>query len=145
MYTLEEIAALRQKCLSLKLDNAEILLKYTDAELQAICNGIGPDAFPDQLRDFISTMNPTLQPAAFIHDVEWYESTGDAEDFSESNSRLRQNGDRCAEAEYRWYNPLRYYVMWKAQKFAALCQFCGLEFYKQSKKESTEHGCPVNT
>lgn len=139
MYTLEEIAALRKKCLALKLDNAEIILKYTNEELQNICNGIGPEAFPDAIRAFVSNINPTLQPAAFIHDVEWYESTGEVEDFSESNSRLRQNGDKCAEAEYGWYNPIRYYVMWKAQKLAAMCQFFGLEFYKKSKADPMQH------
>lgn len=140
MYTLEEIAALRQKCEELQLEGRELLKKYSDEELQCICNGIGPEAFPDSIRAFVSNINPTLQPAAFIHDIEWYESTGEVEDFSESNSRLRQNGDRCAKAAYAWYNPLRYYVMWKAQKLSALCQFCGLEFYKRSKKGGKEHG-----
>lgn len=42
MYTLEEIATLRQKCIALELDGREVLEKYSDRDLQKICNGIGP-------------------------------------------------------------------------------------------------------
>jgi hypothetical protein len=140
MYTLEEIAAMRQKCVELQLEGREILEKYTDAELQKICNGIGPEAFPDPLRECIDKLNPTLKPAAFIHDVDWHESCGRYEEFQESNSRLRRNGELCADAEYSFFNPLRYWVRFKAAKFAALCNWGGWEFYRQNF-EKGKKGC----
>lgn len=76
MYTLTEIAALRQECNTLELEGREILEKYSDEELQKICNGIGSSGMPPFLRRTMNTLHPTLQPVALIHDVEFEESDG---------------------------------------------------------------------
>lgn len=125
MYTLYEIAELRQKCYELELENCHILDKYTDFELQNICNGIGSELFPDEVRKLVSAMHPTLQPVAFIHDVEWYESDADHFTFSESNARFKTNGYICAKAKYPWYHPLRYIVMAQAYRLGNTCQLAG--------------------
>lgn len=135
MYTLEEIAALRKKCIELGLENVEILEKYTDRQLQKICNGIGPELLPDVLRELISKMRPTLQPVAFIHDVEWYESDGEHFTFSESNARFRTNGHICAKAAYPWYHPCRYLVMLQADRLASYCQMGGWAAFMQCYRE----------
>ena len=58
------INELRKKCYELELEGKEILDKYTDGDLEEIYNGIGPDAFPDWVRDFITELNPSLAPVA---------------------------------------------------------------------------------
>ena len=125
MYSIEEIAAMRQKCQELGLENCPILDKYADEELQRICNGIGSELFPNEVRKLVSAMHPTLQPVAFIHDVEWYESDADHFTFSESNARFKTNGYICAKAKYPWYHPLRYIVMAQAYRLGNTCQLAG--------------------
>lgn len=138
MYTREEIAALRQKCIVLELDGREILEKYTDAELQKICNGIGPELFPEEARKFISDIHDIMQPVAFIHDVEWWESEGGYEHFYWTNKRFELNGYRCARAEYAWYDPRRYINMWRARRLAMCCHWGGWLAYQHCFNERKE-------
>ena len=125
MNRLKEIKKLRAKAESLKLENAEILRKYNMQQLCAIYNGIGPDAFPDWLRDAISALHPSLSVVALIHDVEWHESDLSKETFAESNDRFKRNGYTAAKAEYAWYDPRRYIVMNQARRFGNICQTLG--------------------
>jgi hypothetical protein len=50
MADLNEIRRLRAVCEECGLEGREILDKYTDEELAALFNGIGPEAFPSWLR-----------------------------------------------------------------------------------------------
>lgn len=125
MATTEEIGKLKSLCEECGLENREILSKYTDAELAAIFNGIGPDAFPQWLRAALDTLHPSLAPVAFIHDVEWHESDGTKASFTESNARFRRNGCKVASASFGWCRLRRYKVMWDAVKFAHICQRFG--------------------
>ena len=146
MNRLKEIKKLRAKAESLKLENAEILRKYNMQQLCAIYNGIGPDAFPDWLRDAISALHPSLAVVALIHDVEWHESDLSKETFAESNYRFKRNGYTAAKAEYAWYDPRRYIVMNQARRFGNICQTLGWAAWtspcecavckKKSKKEN---------
>jgi hypothetical protein len=109
----------------LRLDNRVIVRKYRNYELASIYNGIGPDAFPDWLRGLITGLHPTLAVVAFIHDIEWHESDGSEEKFTESNRRFKANGYKAAKALHGWWNPRRYLVMNQARKFGNLCQWFG--------------------
>ena len=129
MYTVNEIAELRKKCYELELENREILAKYSDNDLALICNGIGADSFPYWLRWTVTSLHPSLEPVAFIHDVEWHERSKsgapetpemDRVMFTESNDRFKRNGYKAAN-QYGWYNPRRYKVRYDAWKFAAAC------------------------
>ena len=62
---------------------------------------------------------------AFIHDIEWHESDGSKEKFTESNNRFKTNGCTVAKANYSWWNPLRYIVMNHARRFGNICQLFG--------------------
>ena len=123
--TTEEALRLRTLCEKYGLENREILAKYTDEQLAAIYNGIGPEAFPEWLRATLDAMHPSLAPVAFIHDVEWHESDGSASSFEASNARFRRNGIAVACAAFGWWRPRRYKVMWDAVKFARVCQRFG--------------------
>lgn len=107
------------------LENREILLKYTEEELAAIYNGIGPESFPEWLRSALDFLHPSLAPVAFIHDVEWSESDGSEESFAASNARFYRNGVKVATEEFGWWRPRRYVVIWHAWKFSRICQKFG--------------------
>ena len=124
MYTLEEIAALRKKCDELKLEGREKLSRYTDEELQVICNGIGPAGLPSFLRRTLNKLHPALEPAALIHDVEFEESDGSSEGFDKANGRFLANGRRAGTA-YKWYDLRRYVILDQARRLAALCRRFG--------------------
>ena len=121
----DEIRRLRAACEDMELEGREVLGKYTDGELAEIFNGIGPESFPSWLRVALDAIHPSLAPVALIHDVEWHESDGNRETFTESNSRFRRNGCRVASASFGWWRPRRYKVMWDAVKFARICQRFG--------------------
>lgn len=125
MATIYEAADLRALCKAYGLENAEILDKYTDAELASIYNGIGPESFPQWLRKALDAIHPSLAPVAFIHDVEWSESDGTRAGFDMSNARFMRNGCKVATELYGWWRPRRYKVMWDAIKFARICQRFG--------------------
>ena len=121
MNRLKEIKELKALAEELQLENREIIRKYKITELASIYNGIGPDSFPEWLRGLVSTLHPSLAVVAFIHDIEWHESDGSKEKFTESNNRFKTNGYMVAKANYSWWNPLRYIVMNHARRFGNIC------------------------
>ena len=137
--TVEEARRLRELCERYELDNCGILAKYTDEQLAAIYNGIGPEAFPQWLRAALDAVHPSLAPVAFIHDVEWHESDGSIAAFDMSNARFRRNGCKVACAAFGWWRPRRYKVMWDAVKFARVCQRFGWSAWR-APYEAREKG-----
>lgn len=113
-----------RKARELKLENVEILDRYSVEEISVIYNGIGPDRFPEVLREFLNTLHPTLQVVALIHDIEYHEG-GTREQFTESNDRFCRNGKTAAFDAYSWYDPRRYLVWNKARQFRNLCELFG--------------------
>lgn len=118
------VKELIKKARKLRLENVEILDRYSVDEVSAIYNGIGPDRFPEALREFLNTLHPTLQVVALIHDLEYHEG-GTREQFTESNDRFYRNGKTAAFAEYGWYDLRRYLVWNKARQFRNLCELFG--------------------
>ena len=85
MTSIETIIELYYQAQKFHLENTDILERYSFEDLAKIYNGIGPDSFPEWLRKVISSLHPSLAPAALIHDVEWHESDKTRDSFSESN------------------------------------------------------------
>ena len=112
----------------LELDGREILDRFTETELLGIYNGLGPDRFPDWLREFITSLNSIFEPAALIHDVDFHLG-GTKEDFDIANERFRENCYKIVESEYPWYSPLRYHYLFKAWRFYGYCEEFGWEGY----------------
>lgn len=133
------IACLRSMCVGLRLENASILDKYTDAELADSFNGIGPDFFPPWLVNAMNSISPELTPVCLIHDVEWIESDGTRESFHESNGRLRRNGKIVAKSLYGFWNPKRYIVMFKARTFSKACEKFGWDTWCDYAKVNSCH------
>ena len=125
MNRLKKIKMLKELSESCKLENREIIGGYTMPELCSIYNGIGPDAFPEWLRNFVTVLNPALEPAAFIHDIEWHESDRSSEKFHESNARLERNCRRIAALKYCRLDPRRYLLVRQDSRFAGLCDRFG--------------------
>ncbi|MBR0197182.1 MAG: hypothetical protein IJQ34_03520 [Kiritimatiellae bacterium] len=140
MADIDEVKRLKALCEKYELEGREILSKYTDDELAAIFNGIGPDAFPQWLRSALDALHPSLAPVAFIHDVEWHESDGTETAFAESNARFRRNGCKVASAAFGWWRPRRYLVMWDAVKFARICQRFGWSAWLAPSKAQEKGG-----
>lgn len=118
------VKELIRKARELNLENVGILNRYSEEEVGKIYNGIGPDRFPEALREFLNTLHPTLQVVALIHDIEYHEG-GTRKQFTESNDRFCRNGKTAAFAEYSWYDPRRYLVWNKARQFSKLCKLFG--------------------
>ena len=60
------VKELIKKARKLRLENVEILDRYSVDEVSVIYNGIGPDRFPEALCEFLNTLHPTLQVVALI-------------------------------------------------------------------------------
>ena len=138
MNRLKEIKLLKELAEKYRLEDREILGKYPMNRLASIYNGIGPDSFPEWLRNCISGLHPSLACVAFIHDVEWHESDGTDETFSATNARFKRNGCRVAKAEFGWYDPRRYIVMNQARRFGNYCQLFGKGGWLKCHEERLE-------
>lgn len=86
MYTLEEIAALRQEIIARKLDTPELWGALTNEDLQKWCNGCGPERFPEFVRFGLSHLLGRYAAAFAIHDIDYmFAGKRDAD------SRMRSN------------------------------------------------------
>ncbi len=130
MYSIDEIKKLKDKAIKLELYGHELLKSYSDEELQKICNGIGADFFPEKLRSIITSINPSFEASALIHDLMYHIDYG----FEQANDLLELNGKIEAKSTYSWYNPLRYFAIRRAKIFANLCRKFGQDAYDQNSR-----------
>ena len=126
---------LRDNAKRLALQGGELLEMCTDKELQRICNGIGPQWFPEHLRNLIDRFNPTLRQVADLHDLMYYFADGSDEAFHRANAAFASNGITMAKDRYAWYDPRRYWVMLKAKEFADICDILGITAYTAAIRE----------
>ena len=113
-----------QKARDLKLENVEILDRYSEAEIAEIYNGIGPDRFPDWLRKIVTESAELFEAAALIHDVE-YDEGGTREQFTAANDRFCRNCYTLVKDRYGWYDIRRYLWMNKARRWSNYCELFG--------------------
>ena len=74
-------------------------------------------------------IDPTLRIAADLHDLMYYFADGSDEQFSKANKAFAANGTILARHAYPWYDPRRYVVIFRAYRFAAICQKLGYLAY----------------
>ena len=125
MASLKEAKRLSELCEKYELEGREVIHGFSNTQLGSMYNGIGTKKLPGWIRAVIDFLHPSLEPVAFIHDIEWSLSDGTRESFTASNKRFKRNGSRVAKAEYAWYNPRRYAVMNSARRFGNICQKFG--------------------
>lgn len=118
------------KAIALRLSGYQLLLNHTTEQILECANGIGPQAFPSKLRNIIDRLNPTVLIASIIHDLRFTYGTGDRSDFLQANADLETNSWILAEDFYGWYNPLRYWVKFKAHEFRKACDKFGWSAYQ---------------
>ena len=132
-----EVEKLMAEARMLNLENVGILDRYSMEEVANIYNGIGPDRFPEWLREMLDELHPSLCVVALIHDLEYYEG-GSREEFSESNERFYRNGKTVAFAKYTWYDPRRYLVWNKARQFRNICNAFGWTGWNRTEDPEEE-------
>lgn len=113
-----------QKARELRLENVEILDRYSEEEISRIYNGIGPDRFPDWLRKIVTESAELFEAAALTHDVE-YDEGGTREQFTAANDRFRRNCYTLVKDRYGWYDIRRYLWMNKARRWSNYCELFG--------------------
>lgn len=105
VYTPEEADALRARAKRLGLE-ADASFWTASAELLSrVLNGIGPDWFPDWLRELITANQGRFAMAAAIHDWAFYLSVGDRDEFHAANWQFLRNCRRVVRATvpaWRW-------------------------------------------
>jgi len=138
MSTIEKIVELKRLCRECALDDDGLLDKYTDEELAATYNGIGPESFPGWLRSVIDTLHPSLEVVALIHDIEWSQEDKSMARFIGSNGRFKSNGYKVAKAKFGWWNPRRYIVMNQARRFGNVCGVFGYMAFRSGKMKKPE-------
>jgi hypothetical protein len=143
-FTVKQISYWRQQAEDVRLENRQILNKYSDEELAEIFNGIGSDGFPEWLRSAISKLHPSLMAVALIHDVEWYEREletkahkfiypdVDRKRFHESNKRFKTNAVKMSKFRYGLIDPRRYIVQFNGWRFSKYCNSAlGFKWWKE--------------
>lgn len=135
----DEATALRMLnlCRYYQLDGTDLAEGFTAAQLAAMFNGIGPESWPQALRDALDDLAADLMPAAFIHDIRYATGDGTREDFDRANKELRKNGEKIAAAKYAWYDLRRYITRSRARTFANVCAMWGWDAYTAASAKPT--------
>ncbi len=138
MTTIERIKQIITIARQNDLEKREIIWSFDYDELAKIYNGIGPDRFPDWLRAIVTEANGLFEPAALIHDLEYYIG-GTKADFTAANDRFRRNCYTLVKSAYAWWSPMRYVLLNRARRWANYCEMFGAENYhfKNGNEEET--------
>ena len=104
------------------LDGAERLAAYHYT--RRVCNGIGTAWFPAWARELAGKLAATLEPTAWIHDLD-YEAGGNWRDRWRADWRFLANGLRAARADYAWDQLRRYTTAATALRFWGLLRLFG--------------------
>ena len=137
MYETGEIKKLIQEAVDAELEGTWFFQWYSPEELAVIYNGIGPDRFPEWLREVLTSCAKLFEPAALIHDLEYFLG-GTQADFTAANTRFRDNCGRLVKRKYSWWSPIRYLLLNKARRWAGYCQQFGDKNYNFKTGTETE-------
>ena len=103
-------------------------------EAATLCNGIGAEWMPPVIRKALSKLHPSLKPVADNHDMNFSHADGSNFMFKQSNEAFKINGYKVAKHKYGVFNPLRYWVMYKARQYMLILNKFGGVAYKQACK-----------
>ena len=129
MSTVETAVQMLALCRKYALSGTDFAERFEPQTLAAVFNGIGPESWPQKLRDAVDNLAADLMPAAFIHDLRYAYGDGTTAHFSAANAELQANGYKIADALYSWWHPMRYITRRRARVFAELCEVFGWKPY----------------
>ena len=108
-YTLDEIKALLATAARIKAETTVITARLTPEDIQLASNGVGPDAFPSMVRQFLSTLLPYADIATMYHDCEFqYVTDASKAAWEGANLRFYRNCLLRIKDIWGWYDPRRY-------------------------------------
>lgn len=140
---LEPEQAARDICRALKLglSGAEWLRSLGPEKVSAAYNGIGPERMPEKWRARLDSWLWLFRIPCEIHDCDFsYANTGDEAGFGAANFRLEKNCLVMADAEYAWYNPLRYVWRRRARLVALACREFGWSAWRDAFEKNNKKG-----
>lgn len=118
-----------------RIMNSMMLFEHSDEEIIASCNGIGPDRWPEAVRNVIDFLNPCFILPSVIHDLSFtYDNDGTAEKFHHHNKIFEVNCSLMSKYSYGWWNPMRYVYLHKAKKFGMLLDDFGWKAWEDAYK-----------
>ena len=112
--TIEQAKELYADAVRLKLLRADNLAD--SVRVSAVCNGIGAACWPEIMRKLADKLSPVMDLAAAIHDVD-YDKDGDDSDRLAADLVFRANCALCINARYAWYNPWRYVMLARSERY----------------------------
>lgn len=133
--TIEQLKEVKEIACLIELHDSNLLFDIDADVICDVCNGIGPEWFPEKLRSAVDKLHPSLIVVSILHDLRFYFGTGEDEDFKDANDKFKENGYKVAKYKYAWYNPKRYIVMNTARRFGNLCQLFGRPAYDSAIQE----------
>ena len=135
-YTIEQAKELYSEAVRLKLLRADNL--FDPVRVSNVCNGIGPECWPEAMRDLADKLSPVMQLAAAIHDID-YDNGGDFSDQLSADLVFRANCTICILARYPWYHPWRYVMLARSDRYYEYLRFFGgKNFGSLTASEETE-------
>jgi len=107
-YTLDEIRALRKYWEDAKLEGPRGIQSATDQKWQQVCNGTGPDSWPNGLRYMVSFFREHKRGATASHDFRYDWPDGTREGFEIANKEYYDN----ARKEVNYNFPISHFWRW---------------------------------
>ena len=101
-----------------------------DSDLVEICNGVGPEWFPEKARKLTTELFKYFLPSTNIHDYDYDKMEKTEENFSKANYRLKRNMKRQYVFDYKkakkdmsWLNQARWRAKLIRYRRAKACEF----------------------
>lgn len=112
-YNLQQIHSRRAAQVALGFSMPRAYTEATDQQIADNANGVGPDSCPSAVRVVLTLLEPYLDLAADIHDVEFRLSDSQRPGFLAANARIYHNGRLWIMANRGRLNPRRYIELWR--------------------------------
>lgn len=133
MITEEQAKRAIAKAVATGLDGAEWFGGLGVWRVMQTCNGCGPEWMSARFRDCLTSYLELFFSAFCIHDCRYsFTNNGTKERFDEANGELGRNCKRLADAEYGWYNPMRYIWRHRAKIVEAACRDFGWSAWRDA-------------
>ena len=120
MIDIMDIARVRRLAYDYELRGSNKLLKYCDEALQTIYNGVGPDRWPDSVRQLLTGLASLYEAAVMIHDVEFKESDGTVSSFLDTVEHFKANIRIIQQTEYPFWTWAMLKPSYRVRRSAAI-------------------------